>query len=302
MSYIDTLAQQPQPTLNQSLMRRYSHAYMRLAEQGAANDALRRGKEEAERAAAAALEAQAKADAANRAKSEFLANMSHELRTPLNAIIGFSEIMRGEMLGPMTNTTYLGYTADIYNSAGHLLEVINDILDLSKIEVGQITLSEDEVNVDAVVRTCVTIIQERADKAKLALRYTKPDMLPKLWADERRLKQILINLLSNAVKFTLPGGRVTVDVNWLAEGGLTLTVVDTGIGIRPDDLARVMQPFGQADTGLDRKYEGTGLGLPLVKTFVEMHGGEFILESQANAGTAACVYLPPKRVIAGTES
>ena len=290
MSHLAAFTSKLQPKLRNSLLQRYASDFVRINEHSAAEESLRRGKEQAERAAE-------KAEAANRAKSEFLANMSHELRTPLNAIIGFTDIMKGEMLGPLENTTYKGYVGDINNSAGHLLEVINDILDLSKIEHGDIELNEEEVDVTKVVESCLTIIEDRAKKGNLKLSYDPPESLPKLWGEARRVKQILINLLSNSVKFTPPGGEVSVQVLVEKSGNLAITVFDTGIGIAAEDMEQIMTPFGQAHTGLNRKYEGTGLGLPLSKMFVEMHGGALIIESDLDVGTAVCALFPASRVL-----
>jgi signal transduction histidine kinase len=290
MSHLAAFTSKLQPKLRNSLLQRYASDFVRINEHSAAEESLRRGKEQAERAAE-------KAEAANRAKSEFLANMSHELRTPLNAIIGFTDIMKGEMLGPLENTTYKGYVGDINNSAGHLLEVINDILDLSKIEHGDIELNEEEVDVTKVVESCLTIIEERARRGNLKLSYDPPESLPKLWGEARRVKQILINLLSNSVKFTRPGGEISVQVLVEKSGNLAITVFDTGIGIAAADMEQIMTPFGQAHTGLNRKYEGTGLGLPLSKVFVEMHGGALIIESDLDVGTAVCALFPASRVL-----
>jgi signal transduction histidine kinase len=290
MSHLSAFTSKLQPKLRHSLLQRYASDYVRISEHSAAEESLRRGKEQAERAAE-------KAEAANRAKSEFLANMSHELRTPLNAIIGFTDIMKGEMLGPLENPTYKGYVGDINGSAGHLLEVINDILDLSKIEHGDIELNEEEVDITKVVESCLTIIEERARKGNLTLNYDPPVNLPKLWGEARRIKQILINLLSNAVKFTPPGGEISVQALLEQSGNLGLTVFDTGIGIRADDMEQIMTPFGQAHTGLNRKYEGTGLGLPLTKAFTEMHGGTLVIESELGVGTAVCALFPASRVL-----
>jgi signal transduction histidine kinase len=290
MSHLAAFTSKLQPKLRNSLLQRYAADFVRINEHSAAEESLRRGKEQAERAAE-------KAEAANRAKSEFLANMSHELRTPLNAIIGFTDIMKGEMLGPLENVTYKGYVGDINSSAGHLLEVINDILDLSKIEHGDIELNEEEVDVTKVVESCLIIIEERAKKGNLKLSYDPPESLPKLWGEARRVKQILINLLSNSVKFTRPGGEVSVQVLVEKSGNLAITVFDTGIGIAAEDMEQIMTPFGQAHTGLNRKYEGTGLGLPLSKIFVEMHGGALIIESDLDVGTAVCALFPASRVL-----
>ncbi|MGH6960896.1 MAG: sensor histidine kinase [Dongiaceae bacterium] len=280
----------------ESLMDRYASHFGRIAGHYAAEAALRIGKEQAEQAAKVAQSARETAEAANRAKSDFLANMSHELRTPLNAIIGFSDIMKGEMLGPVSNVKYVEYIGDINNSATHLLSVINDILDLSKIEVGNVELREETVDLDAIIRACLAIIAERAHNGGLTLHYETPPGLPRLWSDARRIKQILINLLSNAVKFTPQGGSIFADVRIEPDGRLSLVITDTGIGIRREDLDTVMAPFGQADTGLDRKYEGTGLGLPLTKAFAELHGGALRLESELGAGTKAIVTFPADRI------
>ena len=243
------------------------------------------------------VDAKAKAEIANRVKTEFLANMSHELRTPLNAIMGFSELLKAEMLGPLGNPSYVGYATDIYQSAAHLLQIINDILDLSKVEAGKIELDERAVDLNALVTASLRLISERAAEAGVEIGNDLPADLPHLHADERLLKQILINLLSNAVKFTKSGGSVKVQSWREPTGVLTLAVVDTGIGISEENLPRVMEPFRQADATLSRKYEGTGLGLPLVKSFVELHRGVFELKSQLNVGTTALARFPRDRVL-----
>jgi len=242
--------------------------------------------------------AKEQAELANRSKSEFLANMSHELRTPLNAIIGFSEVMLAEMLGPLGTAQYKGYAADIHESGRHLLNVINDLLDMSKIEAGKLALDESSITLAGIVRSCMRVVQERADAAQLRLAVRVPDDLPRLLADERLLKQILLNLLSNAVKFTPAGGEVSISAALEADGQLALAVADTGIGIAPEDTARALEPFGQIDSSLSRRYQGTGLGLPLTKALVELHGGTLALESRPGAGTVATVRFPPGRVIA----
>ena len=241
--------------------------------------------------------AKEQAELANRSKSEFLANMSHELRTPLNAIIGFSQMMCGEMFGPLGAPRYKEYASDIYQSGNHLLELINDILDLSKIEAGKIELHESEVDVSRIVRSAMTLIAERAEAAGVAVTCELPERLPRLRADERKLKQILLNLLSNAIKFTPHGGRVTLAVGCDPAEGLTITVTDTGIGIADIDMPKVLAPFGQVDSALSRKFEGTGLGLPLTKALVELHGGALGLTSELGAGTTVCVSLPHARLV-----
>ncbi|MCH8196974.1 MAG: PAS-domain containing protein [Proteobacteria bacterium] len=235
--------------------------------------------------------------AANRTKSEFLANMSHELRTPLNAIIGFSEIMTKGMLGPVGNPKFLDYADDINESGNHLLSLINDILDLSQIEVGKIELHEETIDVTSILRSCLTLVKERADDKDLTLSCEIPDDLPMLRADGRKLKQIVINLLSNAIKFTDPGGGITLKAWFRPLGGFVLQFTDTGIGIALEDIPKALEPFSQVDSELGRKYDGTGLGLPLTKSLVEIHGGSFDLQSKLGAGTTVTVRFPAERVI-----
>jgi len=241
--------------------------------------------------------AKEQAELANRAKSEFLANMSHELRTPLNAIIGFAEIMRDELSGPIDNPYYKDYMRDIYASANHLLEVINDILDVSKVEAGKIGLQESCFDVDSAIQSALRLVVARADEAGVAIEYEPRAGLPRLYADARRVKQMLLNLLSNAVKFTPAGGRVAVDVR-LANDGLSISVADTGIGIAEDKIPLVFTPFAQVDGSLKRKYEGTGLGLTLTKGLVELHGGAITMESALRQGTTVTLWFPNERMIA----
>jgi len=233
--------------------------------------------------------------AASRAKSEFLANVSHELRTPLNAIIGFSEVIKTEMFGSLSER-YRTYSSDIYDSGTHLLGLINDILDLSKLEAGQVTLHEEAVDVAATVEACVNLMKEPARKAGVHLSVSLDYDVPYLLADERRLRQILINLLSNAVKFTPEGGDVRLSTKRVADG-VALTVRDTGIGIAAEDIPRALTRFGQVDSKISRKHEGTGLGLPLVKHLAELHGGSLTLVSEVNVGTIATVLLPVMRIV-----
>ncbi|MBX6323175.1 MAG: PAS domain-containing sensor histidine kinase, partial [Rhodospirillaceae bacterium] len=236
------------------------------------------------------------AETASRAKTEFLANVSHELRTPLNAIIGFSEIMDMELLGPIGNSQYQGYISDIHASAQHLLGVINDILDVAKIEAGKAELQESEFNLTRLFDSVFRLIRERAARAGLTLVVHDVSGLPPVVADEQKLKQILINLLSNAVKFTPAGGRIELGARIDENGDLLITTTDTGIGIAPSDIERVMEPFGQADSHLNRKYQGTGLGLPLARGLTELHGGRLVLESRLNVGTTVTVVLPRHRL------
>jgi PAS domain S-box-containing protein len=237
------------------------------------------------------------AERGNRAKATFLANISHELRTPLNAIIGFSELMTHEIFGPLEPINYRHYVDDIHESGMHLLELINDILDMSKAEAGMTDLDETLVDVAAIVRSSVRMMARRAETAHISLAEDLPRDLPPLKADERRVRQIVLNLLSNAVKFTEDFGRVTVRVA-LVPDGMAVAVTDTGIGMTAEDLQRVMEPFVQVDTRLSRKYEGTGLGLPLTHALVVAHGGTLTLDSTPGVGTTATVMFPKARVVA----
>jgi two-component system cell cycle sensor histidine kinase PleC len=235
-----------------------------------------------------------RAEGANQAKSEFLANMSHELRTPLNAINGFSEIMLAEMFGPLGDDRYRAYAQDILSSGQHLLALINDILDMSKIEAGKMSLSFEPVCVEEVGEEAVRLIRTRAEAAGLELTFELP-ALPDIEADYRAVKQILLNLLSNAVKFTPRGGRVAVRAEPDGEEGVRLLVQDTGIGIAPEDLARLARPFEQIESQQAKTQQGTGLGLALSKALVEMHGGALELESTPGRGTTVCVRLPVRQ-------
>ena len=237
------------------------------------------------------------AELANRSKSEFLANMSHELRTPLNAIIGFAEILHQELFGPIGNESYKEYAHDIAESGVHLLELINDLLDIAKLEVGQQELQDNVQSLDKLVLSCQRMVRERAVSANLALSVELPS--PPVWlnVDERRVKQILLNLLSNAIKFTPEGGKIMVTAETEAESGdLLLSVADTGIGMHPEDIPQALNMFGQLDASLSRKYEGAGLGLPLSKTLIELHGGRLHITSAVGEGTQVTVRFPAHRV------
>jgi signal transduction histidine kinase len=236
------------------------------------------------------------AEYASRAKSEFLANMSHELRTPLNAILGFSEIIKSRQFGP-SSERYPDYAGHIFSSGQHLLALINDILNLSKLEAGQFVLQEEEVDLAATAEACMTLVETQARGAKIRLSMSLDYGARFIRADERRLRQILINLLSNAVKFTSEGGHVRLS-SAQKNGGLAIAVSDTGIGMAPDDIPTALTPFGQVDSKVRRKQEGTGLGLPLARQLVELHGGTFVIESKINVGTTVTFVLPPERMIA----
>jgi signal transduction histidine kinase len=237
-----------------------------------------------------------KADAANLAKSAFLANMSHELRTPLSAIIGFSEMMQHEALGPVGSTRYRAYADDINRSGMHLLELVNDLLDLSKIEAGKMELVEDLVDIGQLIADCLALLRDTAARADIELAVDKDPRLPPVYADERKLKQILINLLSNALKFTDAGGGVEIVAAVAASGGLQVSVRDSGVGIRPEDIAKAFEPFGQLRAAIESGQPGTGLGLPLSRKLAELHGGTLEIESAADRGTTVMLSLPRERV------
>jgi PAS domain S-box-containing protein len=236
------------------------------------------------------------AEIASRSKSDFLANISHELRTPLNAIIGFSEIMREELFGALGSPQYREYIGDVFDSAQHLLQLINDILDIAKAEAGKLELAEDEIAIKNVVNSAMRIVHERAHRGKIAIRTQLAADLPPLYADERKLKQILLNLLTNAVKFTPPDGTIEIAGRLAEDGDLLLTVADSGIGIAADDIAIALAPFGQVDSKLARKYDGTGLGLPLSSAMAKLHGGDMSIASVVGEGTTVTVRLPASRV------
>ncbi len=236
------------------------------------------------------------AEGASRAKSQFLANISHELRTPLNAIIGFSSILMNQLFGPLGDNKYLEYAKDINESGTHLLDIINDILDLSKAEAGKLSITYEEVHVGKSINKCMTILAERAEKGKVTMSVDVPKSLPPLVADRLRFIQILLNILSNAVKFTEPGGRVhisaKVNQHPPCDDEFVILVQDTGIGMSADDLGKAFQSFGQVDSGLNRKYEGTGLGLPLTRKLMELHYGRIEMESELGKGTLVRLVFP----------
>jgi PAS domain S-box-containing protein len=246
--------------------------------------------------AEALRDARDQATAASRSKSEFLANMSHELRTPLNAIIGFSEALERELFGPVGNPRYREYAEDIHDSGVHLLSLINDILDLSKIEAGHFKLHEDETELDHIVAAATRIVRHRAQQGNISIECNLPSPALFLVVDERALKQVLINLVSNAVKFSPDRSTVRIAAQ-VTPDCLRLTVEDKGIGIAEDDIPRALTPFTQIDGSLSRTHEGTGLGLPLAKHLTELHGGKLIIESALGEGTTVHVELPLERVV-----
>jgi two-component system, cell cycle sensor histidine kinase PleC len=252
---------------------------------------------ELEQAKANSDEARRRAEEANLAKSRFLATMSHELRTPLNAILGFSEVMQGELFGPHTVPAYKEYSNDIHSSGQHLLMLINEILDLSRVEAGRYELKEESVSLSAIVEDCSRLLTLRAQKRDITIiEAVEPD-LPRIWADERAIRQVVLNLLSNAIKFTPQAGQVTIKLGWTAAGGQYLSIRDTGPGIPEDEIPVVMSSFGRGTLAQKNADEGTGLGLPIVKGLIELHGGKFSLRSKVREGTEVIVVLPPERVM-----
>jgi signal transduction histidine kinase len=282
----------------EEVLRNSEHALQeRVAALEEAQRKLERQGEDLVRLAGDLQIARDQAETANRAKSEFLAAMSHELRTPLNAVIGFSEIIKNETFGPVGSVEYREYAGDIHGSGQHLLDLINDILDLSKIESGVQELFEDDIEVPKVAETVLRLVRQRAKEREVELELDLPDGLPLLNADERKVKQILANLLTNAVKFTDSGGTVTLRAWCRADSGFVIQVADTGIGIAPDDIPKALAKFAQIDSDLNRKFEGTGLGLPLTKALVELHGGCLDLQSQVGVGTTVTVRFPAARIV-----
>jgi two-component system cell cycle sensor histidine kinase PleC len=252
---------------------------------------------ELEQAKAISDEARGRAEAANIAKSRFLAQMSHELRTPLNAILGFSEVMNGEIFGAHAVPTYKEYSGDIHNSGVHLLNLINEILDLSRIEAGRHELNEEPVSLVMVVGDCHHLLILRAKNRGITIHEVFQPDLPRLWADERALRQICLNLLSNAIKFTPQGGEIWLKVGWTASGGQYMSVKDTGPGIPEEEIPIVLATFGQGSNSIKSAEQGAGLGLPIAKSLVDLHGGTFALKSKLRVGTEVIVTFPPERVV-----
>ena len=242
-------------------------------------------------------EARRRAEAANIAKSRFLAQMSHELRTPLNAILGFSEVMKGEIFGAHQVPAYKDYAADIHNSGVHLLGLINEILDLSRIEAGRYELNEEAVLLAHVVGECAHLLAMRAKSRGLTIHELYENDMPQLWVDARAVRQICLNLLGNAIKFTPRGGEIWVKVGWTASGGQYFTVQDTGSGIPEEEIPIVLASFGQGSNAIKSAEQGAGLGLPIAKSLVDLHGGTFTLKSKLRIGTEVIVTFPPERVM-----
>jgi two-component system, cell cycle sensor histidine kinase PleC len=252
---------------------------------------------ELEQAKAISDEARTRAEAANISKSRFLAQMSHELRTPLNAILGFSEVMKSEVFGPHAVPTYKEYAGDIHNSGVHLLNLINEILDLSRIEAGRYELNEEAVDLALVVADCHRLLQLRGHNRGISIHEAFELELPRLWADERACRQICLNLLSNAIKFTPQGGEVWLKVGWTAAGGQYMSVKDNGPGIPEDEIPIVLASFGQGTNAIKSAEQGTGLGLPIAKNLIDMHNGTFTLKSKLRFGTEVIVTFPAERVM-----
>jgi signal transduction histidine kinase len=235
--------------------------------------------------------AQEAAEAASAAKSRFLANISHELRTPLNAIIGFSEILSGQLFGGLGNPRYVEYASDIQRSGRHLLDIINSVLEISRSEAGKQSFTAEPVDLRFVLRDCSKMMADQYAAAQVSLTVNEPDEEMPIWGEKAKLRQIFLNLLSNAMKFTEPRGAVCISTSH-AENDLMVEVADTGIGMSTEHIAIALMPFGQVDNRLERKYEGTGLGLPLAKSLVELHGGTLEIQSTLGQGTVVRVRLP----------
>lgn len=250
-----------------------------------------------EEAKAFSDDARKRAEEANLAKSRFLATMSHELRTPLNAILGFSEVMKSEIFGPHSNPTYKEYAEDIHSSGDHLLNLINEILDLSRIEAERYELHEQSVKLLDIADDCQHLISMRARNKAIEIQLLPSENLNSIWVDERAIRQVCLNLLSNAVKFTPPNGKVTIRIGTTESGGQFLSVEDTGPGIPEDEIEKVLKPFGQGSLAHKTAEGGTGLGLAICQKLINIHGGTFILESQLRHGTTVRFEIPPKRVM-----
>jgi len=274
--------------------------YTDITERQQATEKLKKSHEELERRVTertkSLLNAKHEAEKANQAKSYFLANISHELRTPLNAIIGFSSMMKDRVFGPLGNETYNEYVSFINKSGNDLLSVVSDILDISRVEAGMLELDEEKFNVLKVVEETMTMVSERARKSTLKIIKNLPENLPELRADRVRLKQILLNLIDNAIKFTPANGSIEIDINLTPKGDMVFKINDTGIGLKQSDITHVLEPFMQVENVLQRSHKGVGLGLPLCKNLIEMHGGQLEIISEPDQGTSVVVLFPSERV------
>jgi signal transduction histidine kinase len=283
LEFFASEAQAPDEALL-SIMRSVGSQLGRVVEREAATSELRR--------------ASRRAELANRSKSEFLANMSHELRTPLNAIIGFSELLQTPQAAGIDEESRRQYVSDIAASGRHLLSLINDLLDLSKIEADELVLHEEEFDLAETISDCLKFVIERANQEEVMIERSFDDGMPHLKADMRACKQMVLNLMTNAIKFTEPGGRVAIATRCTPDGSIEIAVSDTGIGMERAEIEIAMQPFRQIDSGLARRQEGTGLGLPLVKALAELHGGGLRIESEPGKGTTATLRFPAERSVA----
>lgn len=277
-------------------MSRYCVQLGHISERNRAEIALKAALREAEQSAEVARMAMLAAEAGNRAKTEFLANTGHELRTPLNAIIGFSSMLMRGMVKPEDSERFHDYAKDIFESGQQLLGVVNDILQLAKIEAGQLDLREDVIDIAECLTACFEKASQDGDRQGLVMHYAAPRQMPPVWADETKFRQIIFHLLSNAVKFTEKGGSVTLEADVDLAKGITVTVTDTGIGIARDNIWKALAAFSQVDGSLDRPHGGSGLGLPLSKALAELHDGTLELDSELDVGTTATLWLPVDRL------
>lgn len=268
----------------------------RIAELEMARDLLEKQGAELSHTADNLFHAREQESRANRAKSDFLANMSHELRTPLNSIIGFAEMVKLQAIGPVENKRYLEYAGHIHSSGKHLLDLINDMLDLAKVESGKLELEEEVIDFAQIYESCRALLEHRIIADGLNVFLILPEFPPLLLADKRKILQILFNLLSNAMKHTPKGGRIVTSVSTHPEAGFIFSITDNGVGMAPADIPRALEPFGQVGDPLVKDDIGTGLGLPLTKALAELHGGTLVLSSQLGLGTTATVKLPASRI------
>ncbi|MEP4380028.1 MAG: ATP-binding protein [Alphaproteobacteria bacterium] len=240
--------------------------------------------------------AKVEAESANRMKSDFLTNMSHELRTPLNAVIGFSDAIRNNIAGPIGDPQYTEYAQHINESGNQLLTIIEGILDLTKIESGELQLPDEQIDIAATVIQCLAMLEDEATRKTVRVQFDPHSDLPSLRANQRAIRQVLHNLVDNAIKFTPAGGNVTISAQLAADGALQITVLDTGLGMSSEEIEIAKKPFAQVDGGLNRKFEGTGMGLHICNKFVELHGGHLTIESAPGAGTSVTIILPSERL------